>query len=700
MKRHTIINAFLLAAPLAFATTGYAQRATENDLLPLPAVSGWTDKGHFILQRYEEKNTFKSFVVEAGTGKEVPTDNRSAGRKAVGKRVIIKQDDIFIVEGKTSQQVTHTAAKEVNPVFSPDSNYIAFTRNNDLYTLELATGKEIRLTQDGSDVILNGYASWVYYEEILGRATNYRSFWWSPDSKSIAFFRTDDSKVPLFTITGAGGDHGYIETQRYPQPGDTNPAIRIGIVAATGGATVWADFDEHTDQYFGTPYWNPDSKSLVVQWLNRGQDHYQLYNIASATGAKKLAYEERQATWINLDEEERLSFINKGKEFLLISDKSGYRQIYLHKADGTFESRVSQGDFVVSHIKYVDEENRVVYFTGNKDGLNREDLYRADLSGKHMKRLTFGPYSHEITLSPDGAYFTTRYSNAGTPDQLALLNNQGKLIKVLGDSKGPDFDTTLAKNYRIVYVKSEDGKFDIPMRIKFPRNMVAGKKYPVVIAIYGGPASSTIKDNWVPTYVQDREEQVISVSMDHRGSTEFGKVGQNYMYRDLAQWPIKDWIQGVKWLIANAQADPEKVMISGYSFGGYITCYALMHAPEYFKYGIAGGSVTDWRMYDSHYTERYMDTPAENPEGYKNSSVLTYTDKLQGKLLLIHGVIDDNVHVMNTLELVDKLQRAGNMHFDMMLYPGNRHDILGPRMEHYSELMKSYRKKWLSDMSK
>lgn len=704
MKRRTIIYALTVAAPMAFASTGYAQRTPENDVQPLPVVSGWTDNGHFILERRGEKNTYKSFLVDAASGKETPADNKqllpSARKKVGSKQLTIKQDDIFIVNGKNTQQLTHTAAREANPVFSPDSNYIAFTRGNDLYTIELASGKETRLTNDGSDVILNGYASWVYNEEILGRETTYRSFWWSPDSKSLAFFRSDDSKVPLFTITDAGGYHGYLETQRYPQPGDTNPSIRIGIVAASGGAVTWADFDEHTDQYFGTPYWNPDSKSLLVQWMNRGQDHYQLYNISPATGAKKLAYDETQATWINLDEEERLAFINKGKEFLLISDKSGYRQIYLHKADGTFESRVSQGDFVVKHIKYVDEKNRVVYFTGNKDGLNREDLYRADLSGKHMKRLTFGPYTHDITLSPDAGYFVTKYSNINTPDKLALLNNQGKLIRLLGDSKGLHFDSTLAARSQLVYVKSEDGKFDIPMRIKFPKNRQPGKKYPMLMAIYGGPGSGNVRDNWVTSYMQDSEEPVITVSMDHRGSEEFGKVGQNYMYRDLAKWPIKDWIQCVKWLIANGQADPEKVMISGYSFGGYITCYALMYAPEYFKYGIAGGSVTDWRMYDSQYTERYMDTPEENPEGYKNSSVLTYTDKLQGKLLLIHGVIDDNVHVINTLELVDRLQRAKNMHFEMMLYPGNRHSIFGPRMGHYSTLMETYRNKWLSDINK
>ncbi|SEW43345.1 S9 family peptidase [Chitinophaga arvensicola] len=688
----------MTAVMATMATTAAGQRIPENNILPLPVVNGWTDNRHFILRQWDEQNKMSSFLVDAANGSMVPTDKGIS--KQTGKSLQVNDDDIYIVNGKNKQQLTHTAAKEANPVFSPDSNFIAFTRNNDLYTLALATGRETRLTHDGNDSIMNGYASWVYNEEILGRSTTYRSFWWSPDSKAIAFFRTDDSKVPVFTITDAGGYHGYKETQRYPQPGDANPSIRIGVVPATGGNTVWADFDEQTDQYFGTPYWNPDSKSLVVQWLNRGQDHYQLYQVSPATGAKKGMYEERQPTWINLDEDSRLTFVNQGKEYLFISDKSGYRQLYLHKADGTLESRVSQGDFVVADIKYIDEQHRVVYFTGNKHGLVRQDLYRADFTGKNMKRLTFGPYNHDVSFSPAGNYFTTKYGNASTPERLALADNKGKLIKILGDSKGPHFDSTLGGRSRVVFVKSEDGQFDIPMRVSFPAHMQPGKKYPLMIAIYGGPASSVVKDNWVNSYAQEEKDAVITVSMDHRGSTEFGKVGQNYMYRDLAKWPIKDWIQCVKWLIANGQADPEKVMISGYSFGGYMTCYALMAAPEYFKYGIAGGSVTDWQMYDSHYTERFMDTPAENPEGYKNSSVLTYTDKLQGKLLLMHGVIDDNVHVINTLELTDRLQRGKNMHFEMMLYPGNRHSIFGPRMGHYSELMSVYRKKWLAEISK
>ncbi|WP_160712966.1 S9 family peptidase [Chitinophaga solisilvae] len=694
MTTANIIRGFLIAAGLSAAMSALSQDKGKKYVVPLPVVGSWTDNHHFVLLHRDGPLKGKNILTDAATGKQTG----EAPARPYGKQhqLIVSNNDIYIVNGRTKKQLTHDSTPEYNPVFSPDSNYIAFTRYNNLYTLELATGKEVQLTHDGSDVIMNGYASWVYMEEILGRDLEYRAFWWSPDSKSLAFFRTDDSKVPLFTLTDVSNGKSILETQRYPCPGDTNPSVKIGMVAAAGGPITWAAFDENTDQYFGTPYWYPDSKSLMVQWLNRGQDHYQLYRVAAATGSRQLAYEERQPSWINLDEAQRLTFVNGGKALLLISDQSGYRQIYLHRADGVLLNRVTSGDFVVKEILYVDERKQVVYFTGNKEGLNRQDLYRVDFNGRNQQRLTFGPYSHQATMSPDASYFITRYGNAGTPERLALMNNRGKILQELANSQGPDYDSTIPKASSLVYVPSEDNKFRLPMRVTLPANLQPGKKYPVIIAVYGGPASSNVSDTWSPLLAYPDWQDRIIVYMDHRGSEEFGKAGQQYMHRDLARWPVRDWTQCVKWLLANTPADPEKIIITGHSFGGYITCHALMQAPEYFKFGIAGGTVADWRMYDSHYTERYMDTPAENPEGYRSSSVLTYTDKLKGKLLLIHGMSDDNVHAINTLELADQLQRKRNMNFSMMLYPGARHSMFGPGVEHYSKLTSQYQDQWLS----
>jgi dipeptidyl-peptidase-4 len=667
-------------------------------LNPLPGFMRWTDDTHFLINKRIQADSvrYQVYLVDAKTGAEVGADPNLIKLKNISIVPVVKNGDIFLKSQGKDIQLTKTVEIEYNPTFSPDSVYIAFTRNNDLYTVRVSDGKETRLTTDGSFEILNGYASWVYMEEILGRATAYRAFWWSPDSKHLAFFRSDDSNVPIFTITDGDGQHGHIEKQHYPKAGDHNPEIKIGIVQPDGGKVTWAAFNQKDDQYFGKPYWRPDGKALWVQWMNREQDSLKIFEVDLKNGEKKEIYNEYQKTWIALDDDNRIEFLSNGKGFILMSDKTGWRHAYLYNMKGLFLNAITTGSYTVKDIQYVDEKAGVIYFLTNKDHPNQNDLYRVNFNGKDLKRLTFGTYHHNVNLSPSASFFVTKYSNASTPDRLALVDGNGKLIKELGDSKGPAFADYSFPKSEVMYVKSEDGKYDLPMRVTWPVNKVPGKLYPVSIGIYGGPNSPTIQDSWVIT--GSKEEDIIYVNMDHRGSGEYGKEGQNYMHRRLGYWEMKDWIQCVKWLIANGQADPSRILISGYSYGGFMTCYALTYGADYFTHGIAGGSVTDWRLYDSHYTERYMDSPAENPEGYKNSSVLTYADKLKGKLTITHGVIDDNVHLQNSLQLISKLQEL-NKDFDMMLYPGNRHSVFGPKMKHYNSFLEKIRREYLFPVS-
>jgi dipeptidyl-peptidase-4 len=253
-------------------------------------------------------------------------------------------------------------------------------KNNDLYTIEISTKKLYRLTTDGSEIILNGYASWLYTEEILGRASLYRSFWWSPDSKKIAFFRTNDSMVPEFTITDAGGQHGVVEKVRYPKAGDPNPQVKIGIVSPEGGQITWADFDDKSDQYFGAPYWLPNSSSLIVQWMNRSQDNLKLLEINPATGTKKELYDEKQKTWIKLqDGGERLYFLKNNKNFILQSDKTGWNHLYFMDINGKEINTITGGQFTVLKTYLVDEKNKIIYFTArSKENTATTDFYRVD----------------------------------------------------------------------------------------------------------------------------------------------------------------------------------------------------------------------------------------------------------------------------------------------------------------------------------
>lgn len=639
---------------------------------PLPQFVKWVDDKGFVLKR-----DGKNFLVDCKTANETVYTEPQILKTEVKAtpEIIIKENDLWHRKGVEDERLTNNNDVEKNPTLSPDNNYVAFTRNNNLFTINLTTKKETQLTFDGTDVILNGYASWVYYEEILGRATRYKSFWWSPDSKKIAYMHMDESKVPIFPIYSEEGQYGFIERTRYPKAGDKNPDVKVGVVNPDGGATVWAAFNEKDDQYFGMPYWKPDATALWIQWMPRSQDNLKVYEMNLADGSKKEIYNEVQKTWVTLEGSGRITFLKSGKNFILESDASGWNHLYLHDMNGNRINAITSGNYTVTNVDLIDEKNQLLYFTCRKDNSARYDLYKVKLNGTGLQRLTFGDYTHRnMQISPNGLYFITTFSNTSTPDVMSLVNNKGKIIAELGNALGEDFKNNVLAKTEILRVKSEDGKYDLPLRIVWPTNFNPNKKYPILINIYGGPDAGTVYDGWQLNMQQQwyARQDLIQVQMDHRASGHFGKEGVNNMHRNLGYWEMKDWITIVKWLLENANVDKNKVAISGFSYGGYMSAYALTYGADYFTHGLAGGSVTDWSLYDTHYTERFMDTPEENPEGYKSSSVYTYLDKYKGLLRIYHGTMDDNVHVQNSLQLVKKLQEK-KKHFEFMLYPGGRH---------------------------
>ncbi len=682
----SLLSLGVIAQQKEFTEQQMLRGGATNITTPLPRVLGWVDDGRLLINKKEHQDSaMKVFLVDCKTGKMTPS---SADLLKTSPSPVVtlsmRENDVYVaIPGQPTKQLTKTPETEVNPTLSPDKAWIAFTRKNDLYTINIASGKEYRITNDGTDLILNGYASWVYFEEILGRSTRYKSYWWSPDSKHIVFMRMDDTKVPLFPIYSENGQHGYSENTRYPKAGDPNPTVRIGITPVEGGQLTWADFNENEDQYFGMPYWMPDAKTLLVQWMNRGQDNLIVYAVNPSNGSKKEVYNEKQKTWIDLDDQGgRISFLGENKGFILQSDKDGWDQLYLHNNDGTLKNQITTGANWSTAVQFIDEAKNIIYFTSRQQNSVRTDLYRVDFDGKNQMRLTFGDYTHATDLSPNGSYFTTRYSNASTPDRLALVNNKGKLILELGDSKGADFDAYAMAKTEILRIPSEDGLFQLPIRITWPFNFDPAKQYPVMINIYGGPNAGTVRDGWQFNGQTQwwAKEGLIQVAMDHRASGQFGKNGINYMHRNLGNWELKDWITIVKWLRTHG-ADSTRVGIAGFSYGGYMTCMALTAGAGYFTHGLAGGSVTDWKLYDTHYTERFMDTPAENPQGYAAGSVMTYADQYKGLLRIYHGTMDDNVHMQNSLQLVKKLQDA-KKHFEFMIYPGGRHGWGGNQQFH------------------
>jgi len=700
MKKYIFLFVFVLCGIVGSAQVKSLSIAElVNNQLPadfkqtLPVFVKWMNDDQVMLKlAIPPAKEAANYILDIPSGNyTLATPDQLKGTMPPSRSTFIKDGKLFYKEGTRQIQVTQDAAEVKNPMFSPDSTYIAYTKANDLYTYHIPTSKETRLTFDGTSTTLNGYASWVYWEEIFGRPTRFRAFWWSPNSKTIAYMHFDESMVPMFPIYNSEGQNGFLEETRYPKSGAKNPEVKVGFVDAAGGTTTWADFNSKDDQYFGWPIWRKDGSSMLVQWINRGQDHLKVYDVNPSSGVKKIMYEEEQKTWVDLEDNagERFHFLQKQEAFILESDKTGWKHLYLYKNDGTLINPITSGNYTVQNLDFVDENTGWIYFTAKGiENSARTDYYKVQLNGKNLTRLTFGDYHHaQIRLSPGGKYFITTYSNATTPTKMTLVNNEGKIVKELGDSKGTAMSTFKLAKTELIRIKSADGLFDLPALVTWPENMQPGKKYPMLVSIYGGPNAGTVTDswNWTANRQMYAQEGLIQVAFDHRASGHFGKAGVNYMHRNLGYWEMQDYMQMARWFIKNGQADSTRICITGFSYGGYMSCYALTYGADVFTHAMAGGSVVDWKLYDSHYTEKFMDSPQENPEGYKTSSVLSYIDKYKGVLQIVHGTMDDNVHMQNSIQLISALQDKGKQ-FEFMLYPGGRHGWGGEKGVHFNNL--------------
>ncbi|MEN6569526.1 MAG: DPP IV N-terminal domain-containing protein [Rikenellaceae bacterium] len=589
-------------------------------------------------------------------------------------------------EGKDLEHYKLIKKGDKNPTISPDGKMIALTRNNDLYVIEIASGIEKRYTFDGSSFIKNGYASWVYYEEIFGRLSEYRAFWWSPDSKKLAFYRFDDTNVPMFPIFNFSGQHGSVAETRYPKAGDPNPEVKIAIIDILSGKTIWADFDSKEDQYFGMPVWRPDSEALLIQWMNRDQNDFRLYSFSASSGSKTQIYRENQPTWIEWIEEYKT-----GKQGLyFVRDFDLWEQIYYVDYNGGTLHKLTNGNFWGTKLLELNEDLCSIYFTSRGETSVRNDVYflkwKSNFQVESVKKTSVGDFNYtSVVFSPDKRQFAAIISNLKTPSASVVVNSG--MLKQIESSIGEDSLFNALPKSDLMFLITSDG-FKLPASIIWPLNMDRSKRYPVLFYIYGGPNSSSVMDTWkTPSgnILQLARDGVIQVTVDNRASGHCGKKGINYVFRDLGNYEIQDYILWAKYLKAFPFIDGSRFGITGFSFGGTITALALTEGADYFRFGLAGGGVYDWALYDSHYTERYMDTPQSNPEGYKHSSVTgkasLYRDNDGAILYLTHGTGDDNVHLQNTMQLIDALQKEGK-HFELMVYPGGMHGYRGYQNNH------------------
>ena len=577
------------------------------------------------------------------------------------------------------KQLTHDDAEEKIPQLSPDGKKAAYVKNNNLYVYDVNNEKEIQFTNDGTDLIYNGWASWVYMEEILGRSTAYNAFWWSPNSEMVCFLRFDDNPVPDFPIYHADGQHGELEHQRYPKAGDPNPYVKFGIADIKTGKVVWADFDEKADQYIAWPVWLKDNK-LTVQWMNRAQDNILIYNIDVNNGKKSQLFSESQKTWVEWFND--LSFLKDNNGFILRSDVDGFSHLYLYDMNGKLKNRITQGEWDITSINLIDEENKKIYFTGWKDKSTERHLFVVNFNGKNLRQLTSVAGTHTCSVSPSGKYYIDTYSNITSPSKSDLYTTEGKLLRNISETKNQQNDEYELAKVELFTIPSGDG-YELPAIWYLPADFDQNKKYPVIISIYGGPNSATVRNSYSMglgnSYLASKG--IITLAVDHRGSGHFGKRGENLMHRNLGKWEMNDYIAAVKWLRKQSFIDSTKIGITGGSYGGYVTALALTKGADYFTHGIAEFGVMDWQLYDNVYTERYMDTPKENPDGYKAGSVLNYVNNYKGKMLITHGTIDDNVHIQNSIQLVFELEKL-NKDFEMMFYPNQRHGIGMPLYMH------------------
>jgi dipeptidyl-peptidase 4 len=589
-------------------------------------------------------------------------------------------DDLYHYEiaGARLTRLTNTAGAEEEATFSPDGRLVAFVRDFNLHVADVATGTERPLTTDGNAARLNGKLDWVYQEEVYGRGT-YRAFWWSPDSTRLAFMSLDETPVPEFTVVDHLPYHQELETYDYPKAGDPNPKAKLGVVRVTGGDPFWVD----TDLYSGGEFlivdvtWSPDSQTLVYQVQDREQTWLDLNAVSIQAPTPKRLFRETSKAWVNRHDD-NVAWLKDGS-FLWFSERTGFKHLYHYKIDGTLIRQITNGRWEARTLHGIDEARGWVYFSGTERSPIGGDVYRVKLDGTGLKRLSETPGTHTAKFNPSFTQYLDDWTDASTPSQLRLYTAEGGQVRVIDEGKVPALAEYRWSKPEFLQVKARDG-FDLEAMIIKPPDFDPSRKYPVLQQTYGGPHSQTVKNAWGGTgglYHQLLAQKGIIVwECDNRTASGKGVESTWPLYRNFGELELRDIEDCVAWLKKQPWVDGSRIGINGWSYGGFMVSYTLTHSKS-FAMGIAGGSVTDWRDYDSIYTERYMALPQNNPDGYRKSSPRFAAKDLSGKLLLLHGLTDDNVHVQNTMQFVYELQKASKP-FELMVYPKSRHGVSDP----------------------
>ena len=587
------------------------------------------------------------------------------------------------------RRLTTTESYETDAQYSPRGRYVSFIRDQDLYAVEVASGVERRLTSGGGGLISHGVAEFIAQEE-MNRNTGY---WWSPDERHVAFTRVDESPVAELERFEVHADGFKVHHQRYPVAGAANADVRLAILALETGVITWLDLGRE-DSYLARVHWFPEGDRLLIQRQSRDQKRLDLLVYPVAGGDGRLLFSETSATWVELHDD--LYFMPRRQELLWASQRSGHNHLYRYDYEGRLKGAVTAGDWDVvgewqaPAVRGIDEKRGRVYFMGTlKTPLERQ-FYVADLDAGAARApvaLSSRDGWHSVTMSEDARRYLLGYSDPLQPPQLSLHDAAGTRLAWLIENRlddqhpyAPYLDRHVTPEFGTL--PATDGT-PLYWQLHKPAGFEPGRRYPAILLVYGGPTAQTVQRRWGErrggqTAQLFTQRGYVVFALDNRGTGGRGQAFTSALYRRMGGVELADQLQGVAWLKQLRYVDPARIGVFGWSYGGYMTLLLMMQSPGTFAAGVAGAPVTDWRLYDTHYTERYLGTPQENAEGYRLSGVLLYAGALDGRLLLMHGMADDNVLFTHTTLLMKELVAAGRQ-FETMPYPGSKHAALSFR---------------------
>ena len=599
----------------------------------------------------------------------LPTETESIYRYS-------SRSNYYVYDRETKIAEELSEGKQRLAQFSPDASKVAFVKENNIFIKDIINNTELQVTFDGEiNKIINGATDWVYEEEFAFD----NGMQWNASGNKIAYYRFDEEKVPEFSMDLFTDLYPSQSQFKYPKAGETNSTIELFIYDLDSNKTTKANINTEEEFYIPRIKWTLDENVLSVQRMNRHQNQLDFILVDAKDGSSQTIFTENDAAYIDVTD--NLTFLNDGKYFIWTSEKSGYNHIYLYNLKGKQVRQITKGNYDVTDFYGIDESNNTVYFASSERSPMHRDVYAVQLNGKNKKTLTNKIGTNSATFSTNYKYFINQYSNANTPYYFSLFDAKGNEVRMLKDNSN-------LKNILSEYALSQKEFFnfkttegiDLNGWMMKPHNFDETKQYPVFMYLYGGPGSQQVTDSWGGSnflwYQMLTQQGYIVACVDNRGTGGRGSEFKKCTYQQLGKLETEDQIEANRYLAKLPYVDGSRIGIFGWSYGGYMSSLCLLKGADEFKMAIAVAPVTNWRYYDSIYTERYMRTPQENASGYDDNSPINHVEKLKGKYLLIHGSADDNVHYQNTMEMTNALVNA-NKQFDLFIYPNKNHGIYG-----------------------